>query len=116
MTRTTTKSFSLITSSQKLPFFAVQSPQIFQDQTKMATMSTVFPDYLSVFYDYGYIYKLSAKKDLLQILNNESTHIKEIMFRVEVLNISFDLLFFFLYLFVLLLLTFLLLCCSFQCN
>ena len=54
----------------------------------MATMSTVFPDYLSVSYDYGYIYKLSAKKDLLQILNNESTHIKEIMFRVEVLNIS----------------------------
>ena len=42
----------------------------------------------SVSYDYGCIYKLSTEKDLLQVLKNESTDIKEIMFRVEVLNIS----------------------------
>ena len=31
---------------------------------------------------------MTTEKDLLQVLNNEYTHIKEIMFRVEVLNIS----------------------------
>ena len=30
---------------------------------------------------------MTTEKDLLQVLNNEYTHIKEIMFRVEVLNI-----------------------------
>ena len=31
---------------------------------------------------------MTTEKDLLQVLHNEYTHIKEIMFRVEVLNIS----------------------------
>ena len=31
---------------------------------------------------------MTTEKDLLQVLNKEYTHIKEIMFRVEVLNIS----------------------------
>ena len=33
--------------------FCVQPPQVFQVQMKISTIRPVFPDYLSVFYDYG---------------------------------------------------------------
>ena len=60
MAKTTSTSLSLINSSQKSSFFccfdvcSVRPPQIFQVQVKISTVRPVFPDYLSVSYDYGY--------------------------------------------------------------
>ena len=48
----------LLNSSQKSPFFArldecsVRPAQIFRVQAKMSTVPPVFPDYISISYDY----------------------------------------------------------------
>ena len=53
------KPFSLTNSWQKPPIFrcfdvfSVRSLEIFQVQAKLSTIRPVFPDYLSISYDYG---------------------------------------------------------------